>query len=838
MASPAPVVTGVILDARSTILAMAGLFGGPMVAAIAVVIAGGFRWWLGGVGVMVGVLVILVSAGLGLLYRQACERKMITIEAWPLLAFGVLLQLSELLLFSLLPQEIRAQVADVAGLHHSVVMVVITVGLGLLLKDGLQRQEVVAALHESEARFRHLLQDIPGVSVQGYTADGTTIYWNNASQRLYGYSREEAIGKNLLDLIIPPFMHDGVRQAMKATFEGNSPIPAGELLLQRKDGTKVPVFSSHAMVRPRGGAAEMFCIDIDLSERHRAQEELRIAATAFEAQDGIAITDQHQIVLRVNHALTDLFGQPAENIVGRALQDVLQTAESQTPAFFDSLNASLREYGRWSGEIFLAKHGNTSVPVHLGVTSVTADGPQVSHYVVSIKDISQRKADEAKIRQLAFFDPLTGLPNRRLLMDRLARALVLSERNRSSGALFFIDLDHFKKLNDTLGHEKGDELLMQVGSRLLKCVRETDTVSRLGGDEFVLILEGLDEVIELAAADARSVGLKIMSSLAQPYQLDNLDYHSTPSIGVTLFLGQDVPVDELLKQADVAMYQAKSAGRNNVQFFDPTMQSIVNDRAALEDDLRQGLEEGQFSLHYQSQVNASGRIYGAEALLRWNHPVRGMVSPAHFIPLAEETGLILPLGAWVMKQACQQLVDWATQADFSHLSIAVNVSARQFKEKDFAQTVLDLLEETGADPSRLKLELTESMLVANLEDIITKMTRLRESGLQFSLDDFGTGYSSLSYLKMLPLSQLKIDQSFVRDISSDPNDAVIARTIITLGHSLGLKVIAEGVETETQRAFLALHGCVDFQGYLFSRPLPLEDFEKLLKLEAPLVYIN
>jgi diguanylate cyclase (GGDEF)-like protein/PAS domain S-box-containing protein len=835
-----PVVPGVIIDARAAAMGMAGLFGGPVVAGIGVLIAGAFRWWLGGAGVWAGILGIVVSAGLGLLYRQASEHKRVSINVWPLLAFGCSLQIAQLLLFNLLPDEVRVQAMEAVSFSHILTMVVITLGLGLLLKDGILRQDVIEALHESEARFRNLLQDIPGVSVQGYAPDGTTIYWNSASQVVYGYSREEAIGKNLLDLIIPPFMHDGVRQAMKASFENHTPIPAGELPLRRKDGSTVHVFSSHALVLRRGGAPEMFCIDIDLTERHRAQEELRIAATAFEAQDGIAITDQLHLVLRVNKAFSDLVGQPEEETVGHLLQDVLKESDSgqDAPAFFDSLSFSLREQGRWAGEIWLARPGQANVPVHLGVTSVTAEGAQVSHYVVSIKDISQRKEDEAKIRQLAFFDSLTNLPNRRLLMDRLTRALVASERNETSGAVFFIDLDHFKTLNDTLGHEKGDGLLKQVGDRLLKCVRETDTVARLGGDEFVLILEGLAGVSSAAAADARSVGRKVLATLGETYRLGELDYRSTPSIGVTLFQGADVPVDELLKQADVAMYQAKSAGRNTLQFFDPAMQSAINDRAALENDLREGLNEGQFSLHYQSQVNASGLIYGAEALLRWKHPLRGMVSPACFIPLAEDSGLILPLGAWVMKKACQQLVDWAKRPACANLSIAVNVSARQFKEKDFAQNVLDLLKETGADPSRLKLELTESMLVANLDDIIVKMTQLRHSGIQFSLDDFGTGYSSLSYLKMLPLSQLKIDQSFVRDISNDPNDAVIARTIITLGQSLGLKVIAEGVETEAQRAFLALYGCVDCQGYLFSRPLPVDDFEKLLIAEATLVDVD
>jgi diguanylate cyclase (GGDEF)-like protein len=454
---------------------------------------------------------------------------------------------------------------------------------------------------------------------------------------------------------------------------------------------------------------------------------------------------------------------------------------------------------------------------------------QVSHFVATLTDITQRKAAEGQIRQLAFFDPLTHLPNRRLLRDRLQRALGLSDRNKRYGALLLIDLDHFKTLNDTLGHEKGDLLLQQVGKRLVGLVREGDTVARLGGDEFVVMLEELSESRELAAAEAKTVGEKIVALLNRPYRLVDFDFHSTPSVGVVLYYDHSVSIDELLKQADLAMYQAKSAGRNCMRFFDPAMQAVVNARATLEADLREGILHAQFMLYYQPQVDALGKVTGAEALLRWPHPVRGMVSPADFIPLAEESGQILLLGNWVLETACAQLVAWAQHTARAHLTLAVNVSARQFREPDFADGLLALLDYTGANPKRLKLELTESMLVANLEDIVSKMTALRERGINFSLDDFGTGYSSLSYLKRLPLDQLKIDQSFVRDVLTDPNDAAIAKTVVALAESLGLEVIAEGVETEGQRDFLARHGCHAYQGYLFSRPLPATEFEQFVQ---------
>jgi diguanylate cyclase (GGDEF)-like protein len=454
------------------------------------------------------------------------------------------------------------------------------------------------------------------------------------------------------------------------------------------------------------------------------------------------------------------------------------------------------------------------------------DNGVVTNYVHTLTDITQRKTTEEEINKLAFYDPLTGLPNRRLLIDRLRQTMALSSRNGQVGALLFMDLDNFKTLNDTLGHDMGDLLLQQVAKRLSDNVREGDTVSRLGGDEFVVMLEELGENQNEAVALAEAIGEKVLGSFFLPFRLAGLDYQITPSIGVTHFLGQQDTTDELLKQADLAMYQAKAAGRNTLRFFDPTMQSVVTARAELEGDIRQGIAKGQLLLYFQPQIDREGRTFGAEVLLRWPHPVRGMVPPNHFIPLSEETGQILSLGNWVLETACQQLTEWAKLEKMEPLTLAVNVSARQLRQQDFVPYLLDLLDYTGANPHRLKLELTESMLVHDVEETIAKMEALRARGIRFSLDDFGTGYSSLSYLKRLPLDQLKIDQSFVRDLMTNANDAAIANTVIALGHSLGLSVIAEGVETTAQRDFLAAHGCDAYQGYLLGYPMPLADFER------------
>jgi diguanylate cyclase (GGDEF)-like protein len=425
-------------------------------------------------------------------------------------------------------------------------------------------------------------------------------------------------------------------------------------------------------------------------------------------------------------------------------------------------------------------------------------------------------------------DQLTGLPTRKLLMDQLKRAKALSARSGNYGALMLIDMDKFKVLNDTHGHDLGDMLLREVARRLKSSLREGDTVARLGGDEFVLVVVDIGHREPEAAAAAEAVGKKLLDLLSQPYPLGNLTHASAASIGITLFKGDEVSADDLLKQADLAMYKSKDSGRNVCRFFGPQMETSKLQRAALDKELRQALADEQFQLHYQPQVGPEGELTGAEALVRWEHPERGLVSPGEFVAVAEETGLILPLGRWVLENVCRQLAVWATRPETAALRIAVNVSARQFQQAEFVEQVISTLRSTGADPHRLTLELTESLLVHNVEDVVEKMSRLKKEGVNFALDDFGTGYSSLYYLKRLPLDQLKIDRSFVRDVLTDPDDAAIAKTIVALAHTLGLKVIAEGIETAEQRAFLASSGCHCYQGNFFSKPLPSQSFEQFV----------
>ena len=449
---------------------------------------------------------------------------------------------------------------------------------------------------------------------------------------------------------------------------------------------------------------------------------------------------------------------------------------------------------------------------------------QFSGYRGIGRDITAHKSSEETIRRLAYYDSLTQLPNRQLFMERLGESVSACRRRQDRSALLFVDLDGFKALNDTKGHTVGDLLLRQVGERLKCAVREIDTVARLGGDEFVVILNALNPNPPIAAIQARTVSQKMLMALNEAYNLNDYDHLCTSSIGITLFSGNDTDMEAILQRADLAMYQAKTDGRNQLRFFDPEMQAAVERRSALEAGLRMGLQRGELCLHYQPVVDAQRKIVGAEALARWNHPDRGMVMPLEFIPLAEASGLILPLGAILLRQACEQLANWAAgeDVDRAHLTLAVNVSARQFRERDFVAVVSNALKSTGANPANLKLELTESLLLVDIEDVVAKMHELKALGVGFSLDDFGTGYSSLSYLKSLPLDQLKIDKGFVRDVLSDPSDAAIAISILTLAQALNLDVIAEGVETEGQLQFLLQNGCKAFQGYLFGKPMPAE----------------
>jgi diguanylate cyclase (GGDEF)-like protein len=516
---------------------------------------------------------------------------------------------------------------------------------------------------------------------------------------------------------------------------------------------------------------------------------------------------------------------PPKELIGKTVTEVLPP---ESAAIIMSAIKEAHEKGQSQGKQYQRQTAQGKIWFELSVARKSSSDQNNPRFIVLSRDINERKLAAEKIQHLAFYDTLTGLPNRRLLIDRLNHALATSTRSGRSGAVLFIDLDNFKTLNDTFGHIYGDLLLQEVGKRLTECLREGDTVARLGGDEYVVVLEDLSDLDIETAAQAEAIANKILSVLNRPYSLDSQEYHNTSSIGVTLFNNHETAVEELLRQADIAMYQAKKAGRNTLRFFNPQMQENITHRAALESELRSALELQQFQLHYQIQVNSAGRAMGAEALIRWAHPQRGLLPPFQFIPLAEETGLILPIGDWVLETACAQIKAWQRNKLTSKLVLSINVSAKQFHQEYFVEQVQAALLDNGISPTLLKLELTESMLLNDSNTIIETMNTLKEIGVQFSLDDFGTGFSSLQYLKRLPLNQLKIDQSFVRDIAVDNSDQAIVQTIIAMAKTLHLNVIAEGVETKEQQTLLLESGCKHFQGYLFGKPLPIKEFEKEL----------
>ena len=659
---------------------------------------------------------------------------------------------------------------------------------------------------------------------------GSILDVNASACRILGYTREEMLALHVGDIEADKSPDDVAAHMREMMDSGHSQFQARH---RRKDGRIIHVEVS--VMHLSGMDDRFFGFFKDVTARKESEEQLRIAAIAFEAQEGMLIADANGIILRVNQAFTLITGYSSEDAVGNSPR--LLRSGRHGYDFYTRLWDSLRQLGTWQGEIWNRRKSGESYPQWLTITAVKDKGGTVTHYVATMTDITQRKLAESEINALAFYDPLTGLPNRRLMLDRLRQAVTSGDRHQRHGALMMMDLDNFKTLNDTQGHDVGDQLLIEVASRLQAGVREGDTVARLGGDEFVVILEGLDRA-GFSALQAEAVGVKIQALINKPYELvlhsrgsqsGKCIHHCSVSIGITLFHDQQVSTEELMKRADTAMYQAKTAGRNTLRFFDPEMQAAVTTRAAMEIELRSAITHNQFALYYQAQVDGIGQVVGAEALVRWLHPERGVVFPAEFISLAEDTGLILPLGHWVMQAACHQLSAWALDPETAQLSLAVNVSARQFRQKDFVEAVLLLVDQSGVQPGRLKLELTESMLLDNTTDIIAKMGALKARGSSFSLDDFGTGYSSLSYLKQLPIDQLKIDRSFVRDVLTDPNDAAIARTIVALALSLDLAVIAEGVENEGQRHFLAQSGCDLCQGYLFSRPVPVKEFESQLK---------
>lgn len=683
------------------------------------------------------------------------------------------------------------------------------------------------ALQISEAEYRGILESLQDVY---YRVDmtGRFVRLSPSVFSHTGYRPDELLGM--------PSEHywrfPEKRAALLEALQANGIVQDFEFEGIHRDGHIVwGSINAHFFFDEEGKIAGIEGTIRDVSLLKQKEAELRIAAIAFETQTSMLVTDARSVIIRVNQAFTRLTGYKPEDVIGKTT--AVLSSGRQDPEFYQRMWQSLEDNGHWQGVIWNKRKNGRIDAEWVTISAVAAPDGTATHYVATYSDITENKEAEAEIHRLAYYDALTQLPNRRLLQDRLEQAVSNPPLRGKHGALLLMNLDHFKRINDTLGHEIGDQLLVETARRFSRCLPEGDTLARFGGDEFALLLDGLSaEPIE-AVAQVEQIAEKARTALAQPFNVANRIFHFTVSIGIVLCHASE-SAEVLLQQAAVALRKAKNAGRNCFRFFDPDVQAMLEQLMGLEEDLHQAVERGELELYYQPQVDSDGRLVGAEALLRWKHRKKGIISPEVFIPLAEENGLILPIGLWVLETACAQIKSWSDNPAMPAFQVAVNVSARQFQQADFTDRVEHVLASTGIDPNKLKIELTESMVLVDIDDTLKKMHALKALGLNLSLDDFGTGQSSLSYLTRMPLDQLKIDRSFIVNLPENRNDAILAQTIIAMSQGLNLAVLAEGVETEVQQEFLKRLGCHIYQGYLYSRPLPAAEFEVYSQRTKPL----
>lgn len=654
---------------------------------------------------------------------------------------------------------------------------------------------------------------VNAISVQGYDEQRRVIYWNKGSELLYGYTKEDAIGQKIEELIIPKSMCDLVISAHSDWVEKGIEIPAAEITLCKKNGHEISVFSSHVMFTNQYNNKQMYCIDIDLTDARKAQAQVtlkeKMLETIFEAiPDLFFLMEPNGTICDYHTSNTsDLYVSPSQ-FIGRNMSDVLP--DDVANKFKTHINKSLMQDKITSFDYELAMPSGL-----LYFEARISHLKKPNQVMVIIRDITEQHKSDQIIRHQAYFDSLTLLPNRFLSLDRLSQILVEAERNDEKAAILFLDLDDFKKVNDSLGHEVGDEILVKSAHRLQQVLRKEDTVGRLGGDEFIILLKGLTD-----HQDALAVAENLLNLFRQPFKIDHRELILTLSIGVAIYPKDGSCASDLLRSADTAMYQAKALGRNTYSFFTPEMNIVMQRRFEIEEQMRGALERNEFELHFQPQLDVkSASIIGAEALLRWHNPVLGNITPDEFIPIAEHTGLIVAMGEYVIKQALSVLSLWQ-KSDQKNYTMAVNLSPRQFIDNELIPFIKKVLSDTGTRPTTLELEITEGVLMSGQSYIHDALISINALGIKLSMDDFGTGYSSLSYLRQYPFDVLKIDRSFINGITINKADCDLVKAAIAMSHSLGLTVIAEGVETKEQLQLLERLGCDIVQGYYFSKPIP------------------
>ena len=823
MMIPLELAEGLIFDGRTVVLSMAAFFGGPLVAGIAGVMAGLFRLSLGGVGLVPGLLNVAMPVLMGLLFRHLYRRHRIPFNVLSLLIFSAGMHLLEVLILALLPADNYALFLEHALVPLLAVLIPAAVLLGLLLEDVEQQRQARNALRQSEAYLKAVTDAVPDVFMV-LDEQGTYLKVSTPQHELLAAEQSKLLNRRLQD-VLPKEQADRFLEFIARTLDTDQPLSI-EYSMQTLAGIRTFEARARRLEVMVGGRRAVVLLARDISDRVALELDQRIAAIAFESQQGMLVTDAQTRIIKANRAFSAITGYSEAEVLGQPTR--ILGSGHQGAEFYQQMWKALYETGGWQGEIWNRRKSGEAFPEWLTISAVHDAKGRLTNYVASLTDISERKDAEEKIQHLAFYDPLTNLPNRRLMRQRLEQALVVCRREQHYAALIFLDLDDFKNVNDLYGHQIGDGMLCQVAERLRHALRERDTVARFGGDEFVVLLEGLEVNATEAATQVEHIGRKLLQTLREPYLIKDQVFSSSASLGIVLFNDEQHTADELMQYADLSMYSAKAAGKDMLSFYDPQMQAVVSMRIELEEDIRRGLAQEEFVLYLQPQADASGNFEGAEALVRWQHPSRGLLAPGVFIDIAERSGLIESLDLAILRQGCELLARWAQQPQTATLSLAVNISARLLYRDDFVCQVREILQQTGASALQLKLEITESLLLTDVDKAVSRMQLLREMGVRFAIDDFGTGYSSMAYLQRLPLDQLKIDQSFVRGLPDDKGNIAIVRAILSMAEGLELEVIAEGVEHPAQQDILRLHGCRHFQGYLFGKPMSVDAFLELL----------
>ncbi len=697
-----------------------------------------------------------------------------------------------------------------------------------IVHDITDRIQAEQALLESESRFKTLTNLSP-VGTFFTNEKGICHYvnkeWVNITGRPESYWRNrtwtEAIHEEDREKIIV----DWARIVLKhGTFEV-------ECRINKPDGGLTWILCRATAIKESDRGRDLFIgAVVDITDRKKIENELQLMATTFETHDPILITDENSKILKINKAFSEVSGYQEDELIGKSPSTF--KSRHHDGNFFKNMWSDLSEKGSWQGEIYNRSKSGHIHQDWVTITAIKNNRGELINYIGHYHDITERKEAEEQIRKLAFYDPLTSLPNRRLFLERLEDELEIAHLENKHGALLFLDLDHFKNLNDSLGHPVGDALLVEVSRRLRENISKGETIARIGGDEFVVLLPNIGPIVELSAEHAEQLADRIRVAIIEPFYIHGHEYHITVSIGISLFPEKGQNSADILKRADTAMYRAKQDGRNSVCFFKKEMQISADKRLAIEKDLRHAIRQNELFLVYQPMIDWEGNIIGAEVLLRWQHKVHGLIPPGDFIPIAEDTGLIFDISQWVLNTACSQLRDWMdndpTIAEQLQC-ISINLSPKEFNQNGFEENMLNIIQKFDIQPDRIEFEITERLIISNLENTIQKMLKMKQHGFRFSVDDFGTGYSSLAYLKELPINRLKIDRSFIRDITEDRNDATIVETIISMSHHLGLEVVAEGVETQEQHFFLSQHACDIFQGFYFSEARIASEFVILVE---------